>query len=611
MNHFEDSVSHENQQLHEAVERLASNKQRWALMDPVGRLACLHQILVRLENLDHEGWGTVATSEYGYDPGHPEGDRQSALESMINASICIGTVRHLIRTVSSQVNNQGPPILKREVRGEREVLHVFPVDYADRCSPEGVVGCTGEVWLQPKYLDTIEVTEQPGSVCLVLGAGNQSFLSFCDVMYHLFVENSVCLMKHHPLRSFCGPFFEEAFADLIGDGFFFACDAGLEESQFLVHHSLVDCVHMTGGVATHDAIVWGKTAEERSRNKDRNTPVLNKPMFSELGCVTPWIIAPGTEWSAAEIQHMAGHLVAAFVAQNSCNCLSPKLLVLDADWPQYQQFCEAVRTLLQQTPHPPIHYPNTIERYDGFVAAYDASKMEQIHGPRHPGMVGEGTQDTLPWLLIHLDENSPTYALENEAFAPVLAIYTLSAGNNTGAFLAEAVSFVNDSVWGSLSCTLIVHPNVEDGPSSPVEQAITNLRYGSVGVNVWTASVYGMSGMTWGAYPGEELSNVASGRGVVRNSYALRGVEKSVLRSPFWSKTQMVVGPRGDIGISAAQLRAVRRLVVRPGVRSLIKLICQMMSPVQSIDGVSTVKQRCLIFFFSKVQELVRWTERD
>ena len=496
------------------------------------------------------------------------------------------------------------------MRGENEVLHVFPVDFADKCSPEGMVGCTGEVWLQPGIKNHVVNRDQSGSVCLVLGAGNQSFLSFGDVMYQLFVEESVCLMKHHPLRSFCGPFFDEVFSELIDEGFFHACDADRSESQFLVHHPLVDCVHMTGGVATHDAIVWGNTDEERRQNKKLNTPVLTKPMSSELGCVTPWIVPPGTEWSPAEIRHMAGHLVAAFVAQNSCNCLSPKLLVLDADWPQYRAFCEAVRSLLEQTPHPPIHYPNTIERYDGFVNAYDESQIDRIRGPQHPGMGKHASKDALPWLLIHLDENSPTYALENEAFAPVLAIYTLSSGNDTQSFLRDAVPFLNESVWGSLSCTLIVHPDMEAGSDSPVEHAIAELQYGSIGINVWTASVYGMSGMTWGAYPGEELSNVASGRGVVRNSYALTGIEKSVLRSPFWSKTQMVVGPAGDIGISASQLRAVRRLVVQPGVRSLIRLIYKMMAPKPSTDGKSTIGKRCWTFFLAKVEYLMRWAGR-
>ena len=60
MSQFEESSTDECRYSQEAVERLSSNKQRWASMSPVGRLECLHQILVRLQNLDHEGWGLEA-----------------------------------------------------------------------------------------------------------------------------------------------------------------------------------------------------------------------------------------------------------------------------------------------------------------------------------------------------------------------------------------------------------------------------------------------------------------------------------------------------------------------------------------------------------------------
>lgn len=34
------------------------------------------------------------------------------------------------------------------------------------------------------------------------------------------------------------------------------------------------CVHMTGGIATHDAIVWGSGKEEQARRKAANDPLL-------------------------------------------------------------------------------------------------------------------------------------------------------------------------------------------------------------------------------------------------------------------------------------------------------------------------------------------------
>ncbi len=558
MNPNEDANPTETLTVSQALSTLASKKDVWATMGPAGRLTFLQKILVRLQVVDHEGWGVAAAGSFGFSTSHPAGDYEVSIESMVNASVCIGTVQHLIRTFEHLATQGTDPELSRSTRGDREVVQVFPLDRADKFTPEGMGGCTGEVWLKPEQ-DTTADDQFCGRVCLVLGAGNQSFLSFGDVMYQLFVEGAVCLLKHHPLRDFSRPYFDAIFTDLIEAGFFAACEADLDETQNLLHSTMVDCVHMTGGTHTHDAIVWGDTPDLQAKNKAAGTPVMPKPISSELGCVTPWIVTPGTEWSEREIAHMAGQLVTAFVAQNSCNCLSPKVVVLDSDWPQREQFLNAVRKRLKNTPARPPHYPGTAERYNAFVEHYDDSRLEMIASRSHPGVADHDLGPCLPWLLINLDKNSPDYALQTEAFAPVLGIYTLSADNDAERFLRDAVTLANDAIWGSLSCTLIAHPDLDLGPEGAVERAIEELRYGSIGVNIWTASAYSTSGLTWGAYPGEELEKVASGRGIVRNAYRLKGVEKSILRSPFMSKAHLVTRTNGQLGTTAAQFRAIRR----------------------------------------------------
>ncbi len=607
MNQNEDLNQGDATTVNQALGVLASKKQEWAAMDAAGRLGFLQKMLARLQAVDHEGWGKAAAVAYGFSPDHPAGDYEVAMESMVNAGVCIGSVQHLIRTVQSQATTGTAPELKRERQDGREIVQVFPVDRADKFTPEGMSGCTGEVWLNAELESARENASAEGSVCLVLGAGNQSFLAFGDVLYQLFVEGSVCLLKHHPLRDFSAQYFNEIFADLIDAGFFAACQVDLEETHTLLHSPLVDRVHMTGGTKTHDAIVWGKSPELQQQNKAAGTPVLNKPMSSELGCVTPWIVVPGTEWTDKEIGHMAGHLVAAFVAQNSCNCLSPKLVVLDKDWPQYAQFIEAVRVRLQNTPTPPPHYPGAADRYRGFAEAYPVAQLEMIPSPGHRGMSEHDLGACLPWLLVHLDKESDTYALQNEAFSPVLAIYTVSTNNDADSFVNTAVPFVNETVWGSLSCTLIAHPFVD---AETVEQAISELRYGSVGVNTWTATMYATSGMTWGAYPGDDLANVASGRGIVRNSYALRGVEKSVFRCPFQSTSQLVIGRNGTHGRTAAQFRAIRQMFVRPGLRSMLGMFRELATPDPE-DGLQVgVGQRGFVLMLTAAEKVFGWVDR-
>jgi len=52
-------------------------------------------------------------------------------------------------------------------------------------------------------------------------------------------------------------------------------------------------------------------------------------------------------------------------------------------------------------------------------------------------------------------------------------------------------------------------------------------------VNCWAALLYALASPVWGAYPGNSLKDIQSGRGFVHNSYLLDHPEKSVVRAPF------------------------------------------------------------------------------
>jgi hypothetical protein len=124
------------------------------------------------------------------------------------------------------------------------------------------------------------------------------------------------------------------------------------------------------------------------------------------------------------------------------------------------------------------------------------------------------------------------YALTREAFCGVLAEVSLDV-SDAEAFLAEAVAFANEHVWGSLSCVMLVDGATRRRHRAAVEQAIASLRYGGIGVNVWTGANFALGVATWGAYPGNALENIRSGRGVVHNTMLFDHPEKSVVRGPF------------------------------------------------------------------------------
>jgi acyl-CoA reductase-like NAD-dependent aldehyde dehydrogenase len=115
----------------------------------------------------------------------------------------------------------------------------------------------------------------------------------------------------------------------------------MERSNALVNHPLVTAVHLTGGKATHDVIVWGANPKEQKKNKENNTPVLKVPMTSELGAVSPWVIVPA-RYTTAELKSQAGLLVSLIYDNAFCNCNAPKVVVISETWEQKDDFLKVV-----------------------------------------------------------------------------------------------------------------------------------------------------------------------------------------------------------------------------------------------------------------------------
>jgi acyl-CoA reductase-like NAD-dependent aldehyde dehydrogenase len=283
----------------------------------------------------------------------------------------------------------------------------------------------------------------------------------------------------------------------------------------------VETLHITGSDRTHDAIIWGGTPEEQERNKAAKKPRLDKPITSELGCVTPCIVVPGP-WSDDELWYQARH-VAGMVAQNaSFNCNAAKVVVLAKGWELRERFLEKLEEALKKAPARKAYYPGAQQRYEKFLEHYPQAKV-----------LGERSPQVVPWTLIpNVPAKKGEYALTNEAFCGVLAEVSLDV-KDPGEFLAAAVRFCNDDVWGTLSCMMLIHPETQKRHAAAFERAVADLRYGGVAVNGWAGAIYGLCQTTWGAFPGHSLDEIVSGRGVVHNAFLFDHPQKSVLYLPF------------------------------------------------------------------------------
>ena len=336
---------------------------------------------------------------------------------------------------------------------------------------------------------------------------------------------------------------------------------------------------MTGGAPTHDIIVWGGSEEERAANRAAKTPVLRKPITSELGCVTPYIVAPA-QYTAAELRHHAMQLCIGIISNNSCNCLSPKLLLISDSWRQADEFLRLLREELSTKPLLPAYYPGTHRRYGNILGEYsrrtpDGFHVDTIQTDFPPPEYGDAFGERLPWGLIEMPASifeegaSDELALRNEPFCPVISIARVPS-DGAATFLSRAVSFCNERVLGTLSCNLIVHPSIERAEPSTVQRAIAALRYGTIGINTWCALAYSFDGVCWGAFPGEPLEAVESGMGFVRNSAMLDWPQKSVVRSPFVSSEHAGCGPKL---LSERKAIATARYLCKKSTWNLVRML--------------------------------------
>jgi Aldehyde dehydrogenase family len=488
--------------------QLNQHKQDWLKVSPTERIryleGCLHNVLDVAQQ-----WTETACTLKGLDPN----SAIAGEEWLAGPFAVMHYLRLLIRTLKA--GDAGNPPLEQRLP-DRQIAKVFPNDLFDRLLWLDV---RAEVWSQPgrSLTKNPDHVSEPGKIALVLGAGNISSIGPLDVLHQLFVENRVTFLKMNPVIEALGPWIERVFSELKTDGFFAMAYGGAELGAYLCQHSGVDAVHITGSQKTHDAIVWGNPAAEHRHQ----TPRLNKPITSELGGVTPIIVVPGN-WSKSDLAFQARHVASMVVHNASFNCVAGKVLILAKGWAQRSLFLDLVREQLRQIPPRQAYYPGAQDRYEVFLAKYPAA--EQL-GTKAPGCI--------PWTLIsNVSPHSGEYALTEEAFCGVLAEVSLDAVTAED-LLASAVDFANQSIYGTLSCTVLVDPKTARRCSAALDEAIANLRYGSIGVNIWSGALFAMPEIPWGAFPGNALEDIGSGRGFVHNALLVENPQKAVVYAPF------------------------------------------------------------------------------
>jgi hypothetical protein len=207
------------------------------------------------------------------------------------------------------------------------------------------------------------------------------------------------------------------------------------------------------------------------------------------------------------------------------NCNATRVILTDAEWPGRRRLLDEIRSLLATVPPRKAYYPGAAARAAAFAQAHpDAERF------------GAASDGVLPWTLVSgmTARRSVDICYTTEAFCGLFAESAVESADLSD-FLRRAVEFCNETLWGTLNATILVHPRtVADAEGhAAVERAIRDLRYGAVSVNHWAAINYALGVTTWGAFPGHLPEDIQSGTGVVHNTLMFGAPEKSVVRGPF------------------------------------------------------------------------------
>lgn len=446
-----------------------------------------------------------------------------------------------IQTLEEIERHGSPRLAPSRVRSRADgqiVADVFPESLWDTLLLSGV---RAEVWMQggvtaENLAETMGVwyrsPVRTPHVCLVLGAGNIASIPPLDVLYKLLADGSVCILKMNPVNAYLGPIFEDIFSPLVDGGFVRFAYGGAEVGRYLCEHALVDEIHITGSDKTHDAIVFG--SEETAKRKAENRPVLNKPITSELGNVSPTIVVPGP-WTDADFRFQAENIVTQKLHNGGFNCIASQVLILPEDWDGTAKLVAEIEALLARLPDRPAYYPGAAARRDrlrmGHTIVREFGRSDETFTARTMVCASSGDHDDI--------------VFGTEAFSSLLA-YTAIEGA-TDAYLERAVHFANETLWGTLGANLIVHPKTMREHAAACDKAIAALRYGCVAVNAWTGVGFLLTQTTWGAFPGHTIDDVRSGIGVVHNSHLFSRAQKSVVYAPFAPFPRSLAGYGGAL----------------------------------------------------------------
>src|SRR4051794_7402874 len=272
------------QALDGVVGAVHASKERWARTSVTERIALLDRIIDDTVAAG-SAWAEEAARHKGIPAGTP-----AVGEEWHSGPALVARMARLLRNSLSDIEQHGAPQLPGALKtgaDGRVIVPVFPADlYARLLGPQ----ISAEVWMPPGRSAADVVAQQswayrgegqPPVLELVLGAGNIASLAPRDVLYSMFVENRVAVLKCNPVNDYLAPHFENAFRALIDHGVLKIIKGDAAVGAYLVSHPQVEHIHITGSDKTFDSVVFGP-GEDGAARKARGERLIETPVTAEL-----------------------------------------------------------------------------------------------------------------------------------------------------------------------------------------------------------------------------------------------------------------------------------------------------------------------------------------
>ena len=502
-----------------ALDALNAAKDTWAKTSIADRISLLDQVKDNLMTVA-TAWAQTATRLKQIPERSPlSGEEWTSgpYAVMLACNALISTLRQMeSKTFLKHLS-------KRQLTTGQLAVKVMPYSIWDHLLLSGV---KAEVWMKKSVSVAnlhdhtaiaydIPLAARKGKVALILGAGNIASIAPLDVFQKLFLENQVVILKAHPVNDYLTKFLEVALKPLIDLDALRIVKGDAAAGAYLTTHAIIEELHITGAVATHDAIVWGIGAEGE-KNRKENTPQNFKRFTSELGAVCPTIVVPGP-WSAADLKFQAEQIATHKLHNSGFNCVACQVLIMPKGWDKAAILMANLNAVVQNS-NRGAYYPGTANRLDAFKSKAKTYKS-----------VARGEA---PSLIIN-DVNESDWFTKTEVFGPAMSTHEMDVPD-AQTYLQSAITYANDQLYGTLGANILIHPKtIKEIGKTKFENIIADLHYGTIAINAWTGLAFLATACPWGAFPGHTPQDIQSGNGTVHNTFMLEDTERVVIQAPW------------------------------------------------------------------------------